>query len=162
MTNSDKNKLLDKLTKSHAEFHKLLEGVDLQMSIYKDADWRIRDIVGHIATWDREVAKAIRAFKEGKEYINPEYTEDENEYTQRAVLEQRKLTTEQVLVESEQAREDLLGVLKELPEDKFPGDLVYPWGGERGDIVKLVEYFIEHDFEHQNEIKKALKLSNND
>ena len=159
MTNSDKNKLLDKLTKSHAEFHKLLEGVDLQMSIYKDADWTIRDIVGHIATWDREVAKAIRAFKEGTEYINPEYTEDESDYNQRAVLEQRKLTTEQVLVESEQAREDIIGALKELSEDKFPGDLVYPWGGERGDIVQLVEYFIEHDIEHQNEIKKALKLS---
>ncbi len=43
-----------------------------------------------------------------------------------------------------------MGALKELSEDKFPGDLVYPWGGERGDIVKLVEYFIEHDIEHQN------------
>ncbi len=162
MTNSDKNKLLDKLAKSYTQFHKLLEGVDLQMSIYKDADWRIRDIVGHIATWDREVAKAIRAYKEGTEYINPEYTEGENDYNQRAVLEQRKLTTEQVLEESEQAREDIIGVLKELPEDKFPGDLVYPWGGERGDIVQLVEYFIEHDIEHQTENKKILKLSKKD
>ncbi len=120
MTNSDKNKLLDKLSKSFSEFHRLLEGVDLQMSIYNDSDWSIRDIVGHIATWDREVAKAIRAYKNGTEYINPEYTEGENDYNQRTVLEQRKLNTEQVLAESEKHEKILWGLSKNCQKINSP------------------------------------------
>lgn len=39
--------------------------------------------------------------------------------------------------------------------DLFPGDLLYPWGGERGTIAQLVEFLIDHDAEHRDEIVKV-------
>ena len=46
---------------------------------------------------------------------------------------------------------------KNSPPDQFPGDLLYPWGDERGSIAELVEFIVEHDAEHRDEIVKAVQ-----
>jgi len=60
---------------------------------------------------------------------------------------------------TEQAREDLKAALSDIPTDQFPGDLLYPWGDERGSIAQLIEYMIDHDDEHRDEVIKAIKVS---
>ena len=154
--NNDKNRLIKRLTDTHSEIQNIIEGIDLDLQVYTETDWRIRDILGHIATWDREITKAIQAYMEGGEFVNPEYSGDENNFNEREVIKQRKLTTEEILAEWEQAREELKQALTKLPDDKFPGEFEFPWGGERGSVAQLVEYFIEHDMEHLNEIKSVL------
>jgi hypothetical protein len=160
MTVGEKEYLLDLLTKTHSATRATLEGVDPEMRVYTDTGWRIRDIIGHIATWDRQVAKSILAFMEGSEYSIPNL--DENVFNQQAVLEQQELTAQQIFAEWEQAREDFIDAVQEVPLDLFPGDLLYPWGDERGSIAKLVEYMSEHDVEHREEIAKAIQASHKD
>ena len=155
----DKNSLLERLTETHSAFRAMLKGIDLRMRVYTDADWRIRDILGHIATWDREVTKSLRAFLAGTEYVIPEFDGDVTKFNQQAFLEQRQLSTQQIYVEWEQARGDFKHALLEIPLDQFPGDLLYPWGNERGSIAKLIEFMIDHDHEHREEIMKAIKAS---
>ena len=157
MSDGDKEYLLEKLTEAHSAIRAILEGVDLEMRVYTDTDWRIRDILGHITTWDREVTKALRAFLAGTEYVIPDL--DEDEFNQQSVMEQRQLSTKQIQVEWEQARDDFKEAIREVPSDQFPGDLVYPWGDERGSITQLIEYMIEHDEEHRDEIVKAIEAS---
>jgi len=60
MSAKEKKRLIDSLTEAHLSLRTELDGVDLEMPAYKDDSWRIRDIVGHIATWERVVAKALR------------------------------------------------------------------------------------------------------
>jgi hypothetical protein len=127
------------------------------MCVYRDTDWRIRDILGHITTWDREVTKSLRAFLAGTEYVIPDL--DEDEFNQQSVLKQRQLSTQQIQVEWEQARDEFKEAIREIPSDQFPGDLLYPWGDERGSIVQLIEYMIEHDDEHRDEIVRAVQAS---
>jgi hypothetical protein len=158
MSGSMKDDLLKKLTDSHSATRALLMGVDLEIRVYTDTDWRIRDILGHIATWDRQVAKSLRAFNAGTEYSIPDF-DDENEFNEQAVLEQRQLSTQQIQVEWEQARDDFKEAIHEIPSDQFPGDLLYPWGDERGSIAQLIEYMIEHDDEHRDEIVRAITAS---
>jgi uncharacterized damage-inducible protein DinB len=67
------------------------------------------------------------------------------------------LNAEQLLVEWDQARDEFSDMVKKFPEDKYSTDLLYPWGDERGDIVQLVEYMVEHDAEHRAEIAAALE-----
>lgn len=149
--------LLEKLTEAHSATRAILEGVDLEMRVYTDTDWRIRDILGHITTWDREVTKSLRAFLAGTEYVIPDL--DEDEFNQKSVLEQRALSTQQIQVEWEQARDDFEEAVRELPYDQFHGDMLYPWGDERGSIAQLIEYMIEHDDEHRDEIVRAITAS---
>jgi len=71
MTTGDKNHLLKLLTESHSAARATIEGIDPEWRVYTDTGWRIRDIIGHIATWDRQVAKSLQAFRTGKEYSIP-------------------------------------------------------------------------------------------
>jgi hypothetical protein len=70
-------------------------------------------------------------------------------------LGQQELTSDQVFENWVQAREEFKAALMELPVEQFPGDLLYPWGDERGTIAHLVEMMAEHDVEHRAEIVKA-------
>ncbi len=156
MTVKDKKYLLDLLTETHSAVQATVAEIDLEMQVYTDTDWRVRDILGHIATWDREVAKSLRAFLAGEEYLTLNLDDEEHDFNQQAVLEQRKLTTQQVFAEWEQAREDFKAAVRDIPDDQFPGDLLYPWGDERGVIATLVEYMANHGVEHRDEIMQAV------
>ena len=72
------------------------------------------------------------------------------------------MTAQQVLKEWEQARKDFIEAVQEISLDRFPGDLLYPWGDERGSIAGLVRYMIDHDIEHRDEIVKAIQALNED
>ena len=154
MTTDDKKHLLKLLTESHSAIRATIEGIDPDWRVYPDSDWRIRDLIGHIATWDRQVAKSLRAYQAGTEYAIPNL--EENTFNEQAVEKQRALTAQQVYVEWEQAREDIKDAIKAIPLDLFPGDLLYPWGDERGSIAQLVEFTTDHDAEHRDEIVKAM------
>jgi hypothetical protein len=160
MTAGDKKHLLKLLTESHSATRVTIEGIDPEWCVYTDTGWRIRDIIGHIATWDRQVAKSLQAFRTGNEYSIPGL--DEDDYNEQAVLEQRELTTQQIFSEWEQAHEEFKKTIQDMPLDKFPGDLLYPWGDERGSIAHVVEYMIEHNVEHRDEIVKAIEASQAD
>lgn len=159
MNDGMKDDLLKKLADSHSATRAILKGVDPEIRVYTDTDWRIRDIIGHIATWDRQVAKSLRAFLAGTEYAIPDLDGDETKFNQQAVLEQRELSTPQIYEEWEQARDDFKEAIREIPSDQFPGDLLYPWGDERGSIAQLIGIMIDHDDEHREEIVKAIKAS---
>ena len=157
MSVEEKIRLIDSMTEAHLALRKVLDETDLGMPVYKDSGWRVRDILGHVATWDREVAKSLRAYQAGSEYIIPDLDDEEVDYNERAVQEQRKLSAEQILDEFETAYEEFRSAIQEIPVDRFPGDLLYPWGDERGDIATLAEYMIEHAVEHRDEIAKAVQ-----
>jgi len=157
MISDEKKILLARLAETHSAIQKILEGVDLELCVYSDADWRIRDILGHIATWDHEVAKSLRAFLAGSEYAIPGIDEELTGFNAQAVAKQREFATQQIVADWERAREDFKAAISDIPVDRFPGDLLYPWGDERGSIAQLVEYMIEHDIEHRDEIVKALQ-----
>jgi len=159
MNIDDKNYLLERLTETHAALKGIVEGVELTISVFTDPDWQIKDVLGHIATWDREVAKSLRAFMAQTEYLTLDLDNEETEFNQQAVLAHRKLSTQQLLEEWEQARSDFINALNEIPLNQFPGDLVYPWGEESGSIGNLVKYMIDHTSEHLEEIMAAINAS---
>ncbi|MFC1922646.1 DinB family protein [Chloroflexota bacterium] len=154
MTAGEKERLLKLLTESHSAIHATIEGIDPEWRVHTDSSWRIKDILGHIATWDRQVTKSLRAYQAGSEYAITDF--EEHAFNEQAVKAQQSLTAQQVYVEWEQARQDFIDVLKEIPSDLFPGDLLYPWGDESGSIAQLVEFMTDHDAEHRDEIMKAL------
>ena len=162
MSDGEKKRLIDLLTETHAATRATVEGVDPELRVYTDteAGWRIRDVIGHLAVWDRETARSLRAFRAGTEYSVPEF--DEDAYNQQAAEQQRKLTDQQAFAEWEQAHEDQREAVQEILPEQFPGDLLYPWGDERGSIAQLVEEMAEHEVEHRDEMAKAIQAAQED
>lgn len=155
MTAINQKDLLNQLNTSHTTTQKSLEGVDLETVVYENPTWQIQDVVWHIAVWDRQATKSIRAFLDDSEYAIPDFNEDA--FNGKAYAEGRKLNAEEILVEWNQARDEFSEIIKNFPEDKYSTDMLYPWGDERGDIVQLVDYMVEHDAEHRAEIAAAIK-----
>lgn len=156
----EKRRLLDLLAQSRADTRAILEGTDLEIRVYPDSGWRVRDIIGHIATWDRQVAKSLQAYRVGKEYALSDH--NEAAFNKQEVLSQQGLTARQVIWEWEQAREEFKEAIRQVPVELIPGDLLYPWGDERGTIAHLVEMMAEHDAEHREEIARAIAASPGD
>ena len=157
MNPGEKKNLLERLSETHSSLQETLKGVDLELRVYRDTEWRIRDILGHIATWDREVTHAIKIYLEGSEYVIPGMVGDETDYNAEKVEEQRILSTSEILQEWNQAREDFIDAVRQVPTDRLSDELAFPWGDERGSFTLMIEYMIEHNGEHQEEILKALK-----
>jgi hypothetical protein len=132
----------------------LVEGIDPEVQVNPETDWRVRDIVGHLAVWDREVTRSIRAFQGGGEYSIPDF--GENAFNDREVEELRKLAGQDIFLLWEGAREEFLAAVRDMPLDHIESDFLYPWGDERGKLSTIVEYMTGHDVEHRIEIEKAL------
>jgi hypothetical protein len=154
MPNTNQEQLINSLVTSHSSIQNTIKGVDLEIVVYDDPPWQIRDVLWHIAIWDRQVTKSILAFNNGSEYSIPDFNEDD--FNNEAYHDGRKLTIEQLLEESDQARTGFRNAVHELPFEKYASEFLYPWGDESGDITKLVGYMVEHDEEHQAEMKTAL------
>ena len=152
MGKNPKETLLELIRTTYTGLFKQLEGVDLERVIYEESGWRGRELLSHMAAWNRVVAMSLELFSQGKEYLIPDFAEDQ--FNQRTALEHKDLPVEEVVLHWKDSVEKLTSAIEKIPAEKFPGDLLYPWGGERGEIIQLVNYFIEHDQEHIAEIIK--------
>lgn len=160
MVAEDREYLSKLLSDSHSDTQSTIEGTDLEWVVYGDSGWRIRDVIGHIAEWDRQVTKSLRAYQAGTEYAIPNL--DENEFNEAAFMEQRASAAEQVYAEWELARQDFIKAVRETTANLFTGEMLYPWEDERGSIAQLVQYMVDHDVEHREEILNALQVSQRD
>jgi hypothetical protein len=124
--------------------------------VFEDPEWQVRDIIWHLAAWDRQVAQSIEAFEFGGQYSIPDF--DEDRFNEAAIKEGRELSLDQVLKESLRARKEFQRVVERFPGDQLETAFLYPWGGESGDITKLVNYMVEHDAEHRAEISSAAAM----
>ena len=157
MSIDHKQKILKGLGDTHMELEGTLEGLDLEMVVHTETDWRIRDILGHIATWDRVLVRAIETFLDGAEYVIPGMVGEETDYNAQKVAEQRDLPTSEIVKEWKESRGDFIAVVEGIPPERFFDELNFPWGEERGSLSLMIEYMIEHNGEHQEEIQDALK-----
>jgi hypothetical protein len=157
MNQEHKRNIIRRLSETHTALEGAIEGLDLDLVVHHDTDWRIRDILGHIATWDRVLIKAIEVFLSGGEYVISGMDGVEDDFNVEQVLEQRKLSTNEILQEWIQARKDFIAAVDDIPAEKLHEELAFPWGDEEGTVTLMIEYMIEHNGEHQEEIMDALK-----
>lgn len=153
MTTSQKSHLIDLLAQSYSATQALLDEIELDFVVYENPVWQVRDVIWHLAVWDRQVAKSILAFKDGGQYAIPEF--DEDRFNNAAFQDGRQLSPEQLLKESAQARSEFQQAVKMFPEDQFSAEFLYPWGDESGDVTQVVNNMVEHDEEHRTEILAA-------
>lgn len=149
--------IIKQLSETHSALEQTVEGLDLELVIHEDSDWRIRDILGHIATWDRVLIRAIQTYLAGSEYVLPDMSGDETDFNAQNVMDQRNLSKSEMLAEWNQARKDFINAVQQIPPEKFNDELTFPWGDEQGSVTLMIEYMIDHNGEHQEEILHAVK-----
>ena len=103
--------------------------------------WRLQEVIGHLAAWEREALAAIHALAEGDRYQPPA---DPERFTEENVARRRALDGAQCRMDWGMARHELLFALRELSDEQWAAEMAYPQGG-RGPVAGLVEWLAAHE-----------------
>lgn len=111
--------------------------------------WSLKDIVGHVASWEAEVVAAFRELKEGKRPALLDFDESTlDEWNRDHVERKRDLDFWSVLTQLQGGRGRLLKVIEGVSDEDLTA--------EGSTYARLVQSAIDHDREHWHGIAAAL------
>jgi uncharacterized protein (TIGR03083 family) len=118
----DRQKLYDKIENAWQEFTAALAGIPDEQWQQPNAvgEWSLKDILGHIASWENEALKYIPVILEGKRL--PRYKDmygGIDTFNAMTVTENRRLTLAEARQRSTQTHQRLLDYLQSLPDEYF-------------------------------------------
>ena len=112
-------------------------------------EWSLKDIVGHVASWEAEYVAALRDVREGRKPRTDELGGDREEsWNAEQVHSKRDSQFWDVLEQLNVGRAALLGALDEFSDDELTD--------EAADASRLVKELIAHDRRHWHEIAAKL------
>ncbi len=151
-----RKKLIQQLYEAHRMTLVATRVLDPNTLIASDNHWRVKDLIGHLADWDSEALKSLRAYLDGRAYqiTDGGYT-SENDFYDRHNEQRRETPAEQIYQEWAAARNFLKTAILEMPIDKFDGQMRCPRGA-LGTISELVEELIKHEQEHRDQILQKI------
>lgn len=111
--------------------------------------WSLKDIVGHVATWEAEVTTAFRELREGHRPRLLDFDEGQiAHWNQDHVERKRDLNFWSVYEQMKGGRQRLLDELAQAPDEELSSDgSVY---------LRLAQSTIDHDREHWHQIAAKL------
>src|SRR5262249_5600569 len=140
----EKRRLLTELDQARERVIRLIAGLDGQWEFYPG--WTVKELLAHMTGWDEATSDSLRAYAEGRESAIASYR-GIDEYNSRSVATRTHLHFDRVKLEWEQARKELKAVIQDMPDEKYAGEVLYPWG-QRGPLSALVDVIIDHEHEH--------------
>ncbi|MDQ7029416.1 MAG: ClbS/DfsB family four-helix bundle protein [Ardenticatenia bacterium] len=148
----DREALLAEMRAARRELMAAIRGLDPHTVITEEG-WRLHDILGHIASWDREALAAAQAFLAGdRPYTIPDY-DGIHAWNERQVRRKADWPAEQVRMDFVMVRVELEHLLAQFDEDHLQRSLLLPWG-EVGTLYDLFYLTcVEHDREHLDTIR---------
>lgn len=148
---TSKQQLLDKLQRERERLLQALEGLsDDEMCLPNVIGaWSIKDVLGHIADWERHFTEQIEHIRDGQ----PLEWVDDNEieaWNAAHATAKRAAPLKRTKQEFFQVRERLLEILRGLPQEVLERKVQA--AGEEMDIPWYVAATWEHDQEHYPDI----------
>ncbi len=149
---SQRDELIAILESSRAKMLAHLDEIDKNREIYPL--WTIREMLAHLSGWDDAVIAFIRSLMAGKIPATPA-ARGINVYNAESVASREDLDYDHIYREYIQTREELLQLLREVPDEKITERFILPWGGP-GTLVDIVNIFGPHEEEHAEDVEKLI------
>ena len=153
MTSADRELLLHRMDETRSKIEALLPKIDPEKEIYPD--WTVKDLLAHMTGWDDATIDSLRAHVICRPPSVPAIR-SLDEYNNSTVSSRKDLDYDQVLKEWRSTRQVLRTIIEKMPEDKFFGPIVVPWG-EKTTVTYLVDMFRDHEEEHAQDVSEWLK-----
>ncbi len=145
--------LIQELNEARQKMREIAELAGENTQIY--APWKMKEVLAHITGWDDATIAALRAHATGDVPGTPAQR-GLDDYNAETVSTREELPYAHIVREWESTREQLKGILREMPEEKFEVVLVLPWGPS-GMVTQLVRIMSHHEAEHADEIRELLQ-----
>ena len=140
--------LIKELGQARSEMERAVSAVDRNREICPG--WTVKEILAHIAGWDKVGTGTVRAHTAG-ELPPPLEAQGIDAYNAYLVAQSEMLTYEEMVQDWKLARSQFTDALAEAPPRKLTDQARFPWG-ETGPIAGIVSILVEHEREHAREI----------
>ena len=156
MTGSRKQELIEELREVRSGLLATTLGLtELQLSTELVTDkWSIKDILGHIASWEEEFLKVAEKFlKEEKPQYDYLIREENNwsEWNLSQWDKKKALNYKKTLEELFEIHERFVKLMESLPEESLSLKKLGSWGNE-STIEQIILSEIDHEMEHARKI----------
>jgi hypothetical protein len=119
-------------------------------------DWSVKDVLAHIAFWERHAADIVRAAVVGEKPLLD--VEDKTESRNSSVVAQYYLAPLSAVIASWQdAQEELLEQLQELSDADLNDPDRFPWNKGRTLLSRIADNSYEHEQEHIDQIRSWMQ-----
>jgi uncharacterized damage-inducible protein DinB len=145
--------VLDKLAKSRQALHQAIEGLSQEemTQIQVEGVWTVKDILGHIASWEETCLEPLRRYAEGDPF-EAKVIEDDLAWNDEQAARKRDVPLAAILDELTAIRQALVGAARELSAEQGAQVVLLPWG-EEGTVAKALDGLSEHEMEHVEAIQ---------
>jgi len=140
--------LIEQLGKARTVMQRALSCVETEREICPG--WTVKEILAHIAGWDKVGTSIVRAHMAG-EPPPPLEVQGIDAYNAYLVAQSEAISYEEMAQGWKLARRQFTDALAEAPPEKLKDQARFPWG-ETGNIARLVSILVEHEKEHATEI----------
>ena len=123
--------------------------------------WSVKDVLAHIAFWERYAVSILQAVAHGETPILP--ADDETERRNASVVAQyyqRPLSA--VIADWQQAREELLEAIEDLEDEDLNDPDRFPWSAGRTLLDRIAGNSFDHEQEHIEQIREWMKSVTSD
>jgi len=156
----NKDALISVIKEERRNLDSLIEGlsIDQKLTPAVEASWTIKDIMAHIATWERLAYDRINSVLTGDSLKYPVIESDNFVDDFNAGTYEKYKDAEFGLVEQEYhtSHADLMDQIRPLDEDFIQGKLPFDWAGELTVLVFISANTHWHYQEHTSSIRKWL------
>jgi uncharacterized damage-inducible protein DinB len=144
---------LAQLAESRRGLNQAIEGLsEEQMTgVQVEGVWTVKDIMGHIASWEETCLKPLRHYADGGPF-DVEVIQDFS-WNDEQAARKRNVPLAAVLDELAAIRQELVAAANRLSAGQQAQKVSFPWGG-KGTVVKALAGLAEHELEHVRHIQR--------
>lgn len=127
--------------------------VDERVSCRICGEWTLKDVLGHVADWEWVGVGGLRRMAAGQS-PQVEHIRSIDAWNQAHCQARRDQPWEEVWDDFHAAREAMVAVLNDMPQDDLACSFVFPWEQE-GTAYQWVGVYAAHDCEHALDLREA-------
>lgn len=149
---SENEQLIRELEEARAILMTAVGQVPPEHEIYPH--WKVKELLAHITGWDDAVIASIHAMLGGQAPGTPA-ARGLDYYNALTVSEREALDLDHIRRECIATREQLINLIRQVPEERLHDHFILPWGPE-GSVTGLAHVFSEHEIEHATDLRREL------
>jgi len=145
---------LTRLVENRRALHQAIEGLSEEemTQIQVEGVWTIKDVLGHIASWEEIYLEPFRRFADGGPF-EVEVIEDYLIWNDVEAARKRDVPLDAILDELATVRQGLVEAASRLSAGQWEQRVPFAWGGE-GTIADTLEGLHEHELEHVRSLQQ--------
>ena len=144
----DKEHTLARLAETRQALRRAIQGLGVEemTQIQVEGVWTIKDVLGHITSWEETCLEPFRRYAGGGPF-QVDVIEGYVAWNDQQAARKREVPLDVILDELAAVRQGLVGAARQLPPDRWEQRVPFSWGGE-GTIADVLDVFIRHELEH--------------